>query len=99
MNVRMGTPTARWVILATVLGSGVAFLDGTIVNVALPAIGEDLDASLSDMQWVLDAYLVTLTALLLLGGSLGDRMGRRLVFRIGVVGFAGASVLCGLAPD
>ncbi len=95
----MGTPTARWVILATVLGSGVAFLDGTIVNVALPAIAEDLDASLSDMQWVLDAYLVTLTALLLLGGSLGDRVGRRRMFLVGLVGFTVASIACGVAPN
>ena len=94
-----GSPTARWVLVAAVLGSGMAFLDGTVVNVALPAIGGDLDTDVRGLQWVLDAYLVTLTALLLLGGSLGDRYGRRLVFRVGVVGFAAASVLCGIAPD
>jgi EmrB/QacA subfamily drug resistance transporter len=97
--MRMGTPAARWVLLATVLGSGVAFLDGTVVNVALPAIADDLDASLSDLQWVLDAYLVTLSALVLLGGSLGDRYGRRRVFLYGLAGFTAASVLCGLAPN
>jgi EmrB/QacA subfamily drug resistance transporter len=95
----MGTAEGRWVLLATVLGSGVAFLDGTIVNVALPSIAEDLDASLSDLQWVLDAYLVTLTALVLLGGSLGDRFGRRRVFLFGLAGFTAASMLCGLAPN
>ena len=95
----MGTPAARWVLLATVLGSGVAFLDGTIVNVALPSIAKDLDASLSDLQWVLDAYLVTLTALVLLGGSLGDRFGRRRTFLLGLAGFTAASALCGLAPN
>jgi EmrB/QacA subfamily drug resistance transporter len=97
--MRMGTPAARWVLLATVLGSGIAFLDGTIVNVALPAIADDLDADLQGLQWVLDSYLVTLTALVLLGGSLGDRYGRRLVFVVGLAGFTVASALCGLAPN
>ncbi len=97
-TVAWGSPRARWVLAAAVLGSGMAFLDGTIVNVALPAMARDLDADLADLQWVLDAYLVTLTALLLLGGALGDRYGRRRVFTIGVGGFAVASVLCGLAP-
>jgi EmrB/QacA subfamily drug resistance transporter len=95
----MGTREARWVLLATVLGSGVAFLDGTIVNVAVPSIAEDLDASLADLQWVLDSYLVTLSALVLLGGSLGDRFGRRRVFLLGLLGFTVASGLCGVAPN
>src|SRR3546814_20676374 len=94
----MGTREARWVLLATVLGSGVAFLDGTIVNVALPAIADDLDAGLGDLQWVVNAYLVTLSSLVLLGGSLGDRFGRTRVFTTGLYGFTAASVLCGLAP-
>src|SRR5262245_33937739 len=76
-----------------------AFLDATVVNVALPAIGRDLDTGLAGLQWVLDAYLVALTALLLLGGMLGDRLGRLRVFRAGVYGFTIASVLCGIAPD
>jgi EmrB/QacA subfamily drug resistance transporter len=97
--MRMGTREARWVLLATVLGSGVAFLDGTIVNVALPVIARELDASLSQLQWVVDAYLVTLTALVLLGGSLGDRYGRRRVFLVGIYAFTAASALCGLAPS
>ena len=95
----MGTPAARWVLLATVLGSGIAFLDSTVVNVALPAIAADLDGGLRDLQWVLNGYLVTLSAFVLLGGSLGDRYGRRLVFLIGLAGFTAASVLCGLAPN
>ncbi|HEX8769394.1 MAG TPA: DHA2 family efflux MFS transporter permease subunit, partial [Acidimicrobiales bacterium] len=96
--VRYGTAKARWVLAATVLGSGVAFLDGTVVNVALPTIGRDLHTSMAGLQWTLDAYLVTLSALLLLGGSLGDRFGRRRMFVVGLAGFTVASLLCGLAP-
>src|ERR1700712_5331890 len=95
----MGTATGRWVIAATVLGSGVAFLDGTVVNVALPTIGHDLGAGLTGLQWILDGYLVTLSALLLLGGSLGDLFGRRRTFVIGLAGFTVASAVCGLAPN
>lgn len=98
-DIRWGTPAARWVITATVLGSGIAFLDGTIVNVALPAIGKDLDTGVSGLQWTVDAYLVTLTALLLFGGALGDRFGRRRMFVAGLASFTVASVACGLAPD
>ncbi len=95
----MGTPAARWVLLATVLGSGMAFLDGTIVNVALPTIAEDLGAEIADLQWVIDAYLVTLSSLVLLGGSMGDRFGRVRMFTAGLGGFTVASALCGLAPN
>lgn len=98
-DLRTGTAAGRWVLAATVLGSGIAFLDGTVVNVALPAIGEDLDASMGGLQWTINAYLVTLSALLLLGGGLGDRYGRRRVFVVGLGGFTVASVLCGLAPS
>jgi EmrB/QacA subfamily drug resistance transporter len=97
-SLHVGTAQGRWVIVAAVLGSGVVFLDGTVVNVALPAISADLDASVRGLQWMLDSYLVTLSALLLLGGSAGDRYGRRRVFVIGLAGFSAASVLCGLAP-
>jgi EmrB/QacA subfamily drug resistance transporter len=90
--------SGRWVLAATVLGSGIAFLDATVVNVALPTIGEDLDAGISSLQWVVNAYTLTLSGFLLLGGSLGDHFGRRRVFVIGVVWFAVASLLCGLAP-
>ena len=97
--VRYGSTGGRWVLLATVLGSGVAFLDGTVVNVALPAMGRDLSAGFSALQWVLDAYLLTLGALVLVGGSLGDIFGRRRMFLVGLVGFMLASAACGLAPS
>lgn len=88
----------KWVLLATVLGSGLAQLDGTVVNVALPRIATNLHAGLTSLQWTLNAYTLALSGLLLLGGSLGDRLGRRRVFVVGVVWFTIASVLCGLAP-
>jgi EmrB/QacA subfamily drug resistance transporter len=97
-GLRYGTPQAWWTIVAVVLGSGIVFLDGTVVNVALPAIGEDLGTTLGGMQWTVNAYLVTLSSLLLLGGSMGDQLGRRRVFVAGLLVFTAASVLCGLAP-
>jgi EmrB/QacA subfamily drug resistance transporter len=98
-TIRFGTAAARWVVAATVLGSGIAFLDGTVVNVALPTIGHDLHAGMRDLQWILDGYLVTLSALLLLGGSLGDLYGRKRGFLTGLVGFSVASAICGFAPN
>jgi EmrB/QacA subfamily drug resistance transporter len=89
---------ARWLIAAAVLGSGIALLDGTVVNVALPTIGRELNAGLTGQQWVLDGYLLTLSALLLSGGAAGDRYGRRRVFVAGLVVFTVASLACGLAP-
>jgi EmrB/QacA subfamily drug resistance transporter len=94
----MGTPAGRAVVAAATLGSGMSLLDGTVVNVALRTIGEDLDADLAELQWINNGYLLTLASLILLGGSLGDRYGRRRMFVLGTVLFAGASVLCGLAP-
>jgi EmrB/QacA subfamily drug resistance transporter len=88
----------RWVLLATVLGSAVAFIDATVVTIALPHIAEDLDASTGDLQWTVNGYALTLAAFLLLGGSLGDRFGRRRVFLVGVVWFGIASMLCTIAP-
>jgi EmrB/QacA subfamily drug resistance transporter len=87
------------VLFATVAGSGMAFLDATVVNVALPHIGEDLNADVAGLQWVLNGYLVVLSSLILLGGSLGDRFGRRRVFQTGVVAFALASLVCAVAPN
>ena len=97
-SVSWGTPEARWVLLATVLGSGMTFLDATVVNVALPAIGTEFDASVAGLQWVINGYTLTLASLILIGGSLGDRFGRRRIFLLGIVWFAGASLLCGVAP-
>lgn len=97
--LRTDSAAGRWTIAATVLGSGIAFLDSTVVNVALPAIRDDLGGGLAGLQWAIDAYLVTLGALILLGGSLGDIYGRRKMFVWGVGGFAVASMLCGLAPS
>ncbi|GLW06676.1 MFS transporter [Microtetraspora sp. NBRC 13810] len=97
--MRLGSATGRWVLLTTVLASGMAMLDGTVVNVALPSLGEDLGAGMSGLQWTVNAYTLTLAGLILLGGSLGDRYGRRKVFLVGVVWFAVASALCGLAPN
>lgn len=96
--VALASASGRWLIAATVLGSGIAFLDGTVVNVALPTIGRELGGGLAVQQWVLDGYLLTLSALLLLGGALGDRYGRRRVFVFGLVAFTVASLACGLAP-
>jgi EmrB/QacA subfamily drug resistance transporter len=95
--VALGTPAGRWLVLVTVLASGMAFLDATAVNVALPSIGRELGSTLSGLQWTVTAYTLTLAALILLGGALGDRFGRRRVFLIGVAWFATASLVCGLA--
>ena len=97
--VALGTARGRWLVAVTVLATGMAFLDATAVSVALPAIGRELDSSLSGLQWTVNGYTLTLAALILLGGSLGDRYGRRRVFVIGVVWFALASVVCGIAQD
>ena len=86
-------------LAATVLGSSIAFLDSTVVNVALPHIGEDLDSGVGGLQWVLSGYLLAVSSLILLGGSLGDRFGRKRVFQVGVVIFALASLWCALAPN
>ena len=91
--------TGLWVLVATILGSSMAFIDGTVVNVALPVLQMELHATATDVQWVVEAYSLFLAALILVGGSLGDHFGRRRVFSIGIVLFTLASVLCGLAPN
>src|SRR2546423_2404712 len=96
--VAFDSTAGHWVLAVAVLGSGIAFLDGTVVNVAVPTIGRDLHASTSALQWILNGYLLTLASLILLGGSLGDRYGRRRVFVLGVAVFTAASLLCAIAP-
>ncbi|MET1008258.1 MAG: MFS transporter [Propionibacteriaceae bacterium] len=93
-DLRMGTARGRWVLAATIAGSGLAALDATVVNVALARIGEDFDAKFSALQWITNAYTLTLAAFILLGGVLGDLYGRRRIFVIGTIWFAVASALC-----
>jgi EmrB/QacA subfamily drug resistance transporter len=90
---------ARWTLVASILGSSMAFIDGSVVNVALPSIQADLGGGLATQQWVVSSYLLTLGSLILVGGSLGDIFGESRVFAIGVAAFAGASLLCAIAPD
>lgn len=95
----LASSRGRWVVAATVLGSSMALLDGTVVNIALPHIGEELGSGVAGLQWTLSGYTLALASLILLGGALGDRWGRRRVFVWGTVWFAVASLLCGIAPD
>ena len=88
----------RWVLVATIIASSMTFIDGTVVNVALPALQQSLNATITDVQWVVEAYALFLGALILVGGSLGDQLGRRKVFLVGVVVFTAASIVCGFAP-
>src|SRR4029077_10768331 len=98
-GVAFKSGAGRWLLWVAVLGSGMAFLDGTVVNIALPDIGRDFDASTSSLQWILNGYLLTLASLILLGGSLRDRHGRRRVFVAGVLLFTFASLLCAITPN
>jgi EmrB/QacA subfamily drug resistance transporter len=97
--VTYGSRAGRWVLLATILASGISQLDATVVNVALPRIGKNLHIGLTSLQWTVNAYALTLSGLLLLGGSLGDRFGRRRIFVLGVIWFTAASLGCALAPS
>lgn len=98
-TTKVGATAKRGTLVAMILASGVVFLDGTVVNVALPAIGRDLHVGLSGLQWIVDGYALTLAALLIVGGSLGDHYGRRRMILLGLIGFGLASVACGLAPS
>lgn len=95
----MSEPAGKWMLAVTALGSGLVLLETTVVNLALPALDRGLDASLAELQWTVNAFTLVLSALILLGGGLGDRFGRRRVYLVGLVCFAAASLLCGLAPS
>src|SRR6266481_6358428 len=97
VEVPCGAGARTWILAATILGSSMAFIDSTVVNVALPALQSNFHATVVDVQWVVESYGLFLGALILTGGSLGDLLGRRLVFLVGVAIFALASVGCGLA--
>src|SRR5688572_10171801 len=101
MNDATGCPAQSrpWVLAATILGSSTAFIDGSVVSVALPAMQADLAAPVSEAQWIVNAYMLLLGALILIGGAAGDHFGRRLIFVIGVLVFTAASVACGFAPN
>src|SRR3989475_10983720 len=91
--------SSRWTLVATILGSSLTFIDATVVNVALPALQSDLHATITDVQWVIEAYALFLGALILVGGSLGDQFGRKRMFLFGVAFFTGASILSGVATS
>src|SRR5713226_161987 len=95
----VGITEQRWILTATILGTSMAFIDGSVINIALPVLQKSLSATVTDSQWIVDAYLLVLASLLLAGGALGDHLGRMRVFAAGVAIFGGASVWCGLAPD
>jgi EmrB/QacA subfamily drug resistance transporter len=97
--MKLASAQGRWLVAAMILASGMAFLDGSIVSLALPAIDRELDAGVVGLQWTVNAYTLTLAALILVAGSMGDRLGRRRIFLIGVIWFAVASILCAAAPS
>ena len=97
-GITLSSAAGRRLIAASILGSGAAFLEGSVVSVALPAMARDMGLGVEGLQWILNSYLITLSALTLLGGALGDRFGRRLIFTIGALAFAATSVGCALAP-
>ena len=88
-----------WILAATIVGSSMAFIDSTVVNVALPVLQAELKATAAEVQWIVESYALFLAALILVGGSLGDRFGRRRIFAYGIILFALASVWCGLSPN
>src|SRR5918997_6433444 len=98
-DVPCSKAAAPWVLAATILGSSITFIDGTVVNVALPVLQRELGTDIVGAQWIVEAYALMLSALILVGGSLGDRWGRKRVFSMGILLFAIASAVCGLAQS
>ena len=98
-GIRLDRVARGWILIATILGSSIAFIDSTVINVALPAIQAIFHATVIDVQWVVESYGLFLGALILVGGSLGDLLGRRLIFVLGVAIFAVASALCGVSSN
>ncbi len=96
---RCSSEAAPWVLAATILGSSITFIDGTVVNVALPALQRSLGANIAGIQWIVESYALMLSALILVGGSLGDRFGRRRIFSIGIIIFAAASAACSISQN
>ena len=96
---RYSPAVGRWVLAGTILGSSMAFIDGSVINVALPVMQKDLQATVADTQWIVESYALFLASLILVGGSLGDRLGRRRIFAAGIILFTIASIWCGIAPD
>src|SRR5215475_14022537 len=95
-EARINTNGGFWILLATILASSMAFIDGSALNVALDALQKDLQATGADLLWIVNAYLLVVAALLLLGGSLGDHQGRKKIFRLGIIIFSVSSMVCGL---
>ncbi len=98
-SVEVQTHNGFWILVSTILASAMAFIDGSALNVALDALQKDLHATGADLLWVLNAYLLVVAALLLLGGSLGDHFGRKRIFSIGIIIFSVSSIVCGLSPN
>src|ERR1700749_3116162 len=98
-TVSLSSPAGKWVMVSTILASSMAFIDGTALNVVLPALQKSLNASGTDLFWILNAYLLMLASLILIGGSLGDKLGRKKIFMLGIFIFIGGSAACGFAPS
>src|SRR3954471_19969498 len=98
-TVALSSKAGKWIMVSCILASSMAFIDGTALNVVLPALQKSLDASGTDLFWILNAYLLMLASLILIGGSLGDRLGRKKIFMTGIFIFIAGSAACGFAPD